>query len=391
MAVFGRRRAGLSEIIRMTDNLLIVADSDRDADMLYAVRMFVPDPFIYLRLNGKCHVVMNDLEIDRARKEAKHCKIISWSDCAKQLRRAGEKKISVARIVQFLLRQKRIKKIVVPGSFPLGLAEELRKLGIKVKCRPGAFFPERARKSAEEVKRISGALMMAEVGLAEGIQALKNAKVGRNRRLIYRNNPLTSEKLRAIIDTAILQAGGLANHTIVAGGQQACDPHEVGHGVLRAREPIVIDVFPRSQKTGYFGDITRTVVKGRADEAIRKLYDTVQRGQELAFDAMVQGANSVDVHVKVQDFFSSEGYRTGRRNGRMEGFFHGTGHGVGMEIHEAPRVGAGSRDKLMSGHVVTVEPGLYYPELGGVRLEDMALVTSNGPQNLTKFEKTLEV
>jgi Xaa-Pro aminopeptidase len=161
--------------------------------------------------------------------------------------------------------------------------------------------------------------------------------------------------------------------------------------VLRAREPIVIDVFPRSQKTGYFGDITRTVVKGRADEAIRKLYDTVQRGQELAFDAMVQGANSVDVHVKVQDFFSSEGYRTGRRNGRMEGFFHGTGHGVGMEIHEAPRVGAGSRDKLMSGHVVTVEPGLYYPELGGVRLEDMALVTSNGPQNLTKFEKTLEV
>lgn len=375
----------------MTDNLLIVADSDRDADMLYAVRMFVPDPFIYLRFNGKCHAVMNDLEIDRARKEAKHCKIISWSRCARELQREGQKKISVARVIQFLLRRKRIKRVVVPGNFPLSLAEELRKLRVKVKCRPGAFFPERARKSAEEVKRISGALMMAEVGLAEGIQALKNSRVGRNRRLIYRNNPLTSAKLRAIIDTAILQAGGLANHTIVAGGEQACDPHEVGHGLLRAREPIVIDVFPRSQKTGYFGDITRTVVKGRASEAVRKLYDTVERGQQIAFEAMRQGTVSVDIHSKVQEFFASEGYKTGRYNGRMQGFFHGTGHGVGMEIHEAPRVGPTSKDKLMSGHVVTVEPGLYYPALGGVRLEDMALVTSNGPKNLTKFEKVLEV
>jgi Xaa-Pro aminopeptidase len=375
----------------MTDNLLIVADSDRDADMLYAVGMFVPDPFIYLRLRGKCHVVMNDLEIDRARKEAKHCKVISWSQCMKQLQRDGVKKISVARVIKFILRQKRISKVSVPGSFPLCLAEELRGLKIKVKCRRGPFFPERARKTAEEVKRISGALMMAEVGLAEGIQALKNAKIGRNRRLIYRNNPLTAEKLRAIIDTATLQAGGLASHTIVAGGIQACDPHEVGHGVLRAREPIVIDVFPRSQKTGYFGDITRTVVKGRASEAVRKLYDTVQRGQELAFDEMCQGAATAHIHKSVQEFFAGEGYKTGRHNGRMQGFFHGTGHGVGMEIHEAPRVGPNSKDKLLSGHVVTVEPGLYYSELGGIRLEDIAHVTSNGPKNLTKFEKVLEV
>lgn len=375
----------------MTDNLLMVADSDHNADMLYAVGMFVPDPFIYLRLNGKCHVVMNDLEIDRARKEAKHCKVISWSRCAKQLRAGGEKNVSMARIIRFVLRSKRIRKVAVPASFPLCLAEELRKLKVKVSCKPGAFFPERARKSAEEVKRISGALMMAEVGLAEGIQALKNSRAGRNRRLIYRNNPLTSEKLRAIIDTAILQAGGLASHTIVAGGQQACDPHEVGHGILRAREPIVIDVFPRSQKTGYFGDITRTVVKGRASEAVRRLYDTVERGQEIAFNAMTQGASGVNIHAKVQEFFAREGFKTGRHNGRMQGFFHGTGHGVGMEIHEAPRVGPSSRDKLMSGHVVTVEPGLYYPELGGVRLEDMALVTSNGPRNLTKFEKILEI
>jgi Xaa-Pro aminopeptidase len=223
------------------------------------------------------------------------------------------------------------------------------------------------------------------------MQALKNAKVGRNRRLIYRNNPLTSEKLRAIIDTAILQAGGVTSHTIVAGGEQACDPHEVGHGVLRAREPIVIDVFPRSQKTGYFGDITRTVVKGRASEAVRKLYDTVERGQALAFAAMRHHAKTADIHGQVQELFAKEGYRTSRHNGRMQGFFHGTGHGIGMELHESPRVGANSKEHLLAGHVVTVEPGLYYPGVGGVRLEDMAFVTTNGPRNLTKFEKVLEI
>ena len=375
----------------MTDNLLIVADSDRDADMLYAVGMFVPDPFIYLRLGGKCHVVMSDLEIDRARKDATHCRIISRSRCANELQRAGVKEISTARIIQFLLQRKRLSRVVVPSNFPLGLADQLRRLKIKVVPKPGAFFPARARKSAEEVKKISATLMMAEVGLAEGIQTLKNAKVGRNRRLLYRNNPLTSEKLRAIIDTAILQAGGLANHTIVAGGEQGCDPHEVGHGILRAHEPIILDVFPRSQRTGYFGDITRTVVKGRATEAVRKMYDTVERGQEVAFSLFRHGATTAKIHEQVQALFVAEGFKTGRRDGRMQGFFHGTGHGVGLDIHEAPRVGPYSTDRLQSGQVVTIEPGLYYPGIGGVRLEDMALVTTNGPRNLTKFEKLLEV
>src|SRR5687767_4861117 len=113
---------------------------------------------------------------------------------------------------------------------------------------------------------------------------------------MYRNNPLTSEKLRGIINTAIVQAGGLAANTIVAGGTQACDPHERGHGKLRANEPIIIDVFPRSQKTGYFGDITRTVVKGRASEAVRKMYHTVTRGQELAFEKMEAGTPASEVH-----------------------------------------------------------------------------------------------
>ncbi len=372
------------------ENLLIVADSEHDANMLYAVGMFVPDPFIYLQVNGKCHVVMNDLEIDRALKQAKNCNVISLSQYQKKLRNQGEASPKLASVIAMILKEKRLKKILVPNNFPHGLARELRRLKIKVKVREGGFFPQRELKTPDEVKKLSAALMMAEVGLAEGIQALKSSKISKNRTLMYHGVPLTSEKLRAIIDIAIIQVGGLANHTIVAGGKQGCDPHERGYGILRANEPIILDVFPRSQKTGYFGDITRTVVKGKASEAIRKLYQTVAHGQEIAFGKVRHNAKGAEIHQAIQDYFQKEGYKTGKRKGRMEGFFHGTGHGLGLEIHESPRISS-SADVLKAGHVVTVEPGLYYPDIGGVRLEDVAHVTKDGMRNLTKFEKVLEV
>jgi Xaa-Pro aminopeptidase len=374
----------------MSDPLLIFADSERDANMLYATGLFVPDPFIYLNTGGRPQLVMSDLEIDRARAQAPHCRVTSLSACQQKLRREGVKAPGFARVIRQIFREKRIRRAVVPDSFPLGLARQLKKLGVKLKPRP-AVFPKRETKSADEVRKISAALMMAEVGMAEGMEVLRRSKIGRQRKLIYHGLPLTSEKLRSVIDCAILQACGLAANTIVAGGRQACDPHESGHGQLRANEPIIMDIFPRSQKTGYFGDITRTVVRGRASDAVKKLYDTVLRGQRIGFEKIRAKAKTADIHRAVQSFFVQRGYKTGRHNGRMEGFFHGTGHGLGLEIHEVPRISASSAEFLRAGHVVTVEPGLYYPEIGGVRLEDVALVTANGAKNLTRFEKVLEI
>jgi Xaa-Pro aminopeptidase len=374
----------------MSDTLLMVADSERDANMLYATGLFVPDPFIYLRGGGRPLIVLNDLEIDRARKQAPHCRAVSLSAYQQKLRRGGVKSPRFAHVIRQLLRESRTRRAVVPDNFPLGLARDLKKLGIKLKPREG-FFPRREIKSADEVRKISAALTMAEVGMAEGMQALRLAKIDKRRQLIYRGLPLTSERLRAVIDCAVMQASGLAANTIVAGGRQGCDPHERGHGRLRANEPIIIDIFPRSQKTGYFGDITRTVVRGRASEAVKKLYDTVLHGQKIAFQKIGAGTSTREIHQCVQQFFKQRGYTTGKRDGRMEGFFHGTGHGLGLEVHEAPRMGATSTGKLKAGQVVTVEPGLYYPEVGGVRLEDVALVTAGGARNLTRFENFLEI
>lgn len=374
-----------------SETLLLVADSERDANMLYAVGMFVPDPFVYLRIGNRSHIVLSDLEFDRARKQAPHCRTLSLSRYQARLRRQGVRKINLASVVREVLREKKLKRVLVPGNFPHGLARQLRDLNVKVKIKPGAFFPERETKSVDEVRKINAALTMAEVAMAEAIHVLRHSKISKTGRLIHHDLPLTAEKLRAVINVAVIQAGGLAHNTIVACGRQACEPHECGHGLLRANEPIVIDIFPRSQRTGYFGDISRTVVRGRASDPVRKLYATVEQGQYLAFKQLSHGASAAKVHEKVEEYFQQQGYRTDRRSGRMRGFFHSTGHGIGLDIHEAPRLSGASEDILQAGNVVTVEPGLYYPELGGVRLEDVAHVTRNGARNLTKFEKVLEV
>lgn len=370
---------------------LLVASSDQSADMLYAVGLFVPDPFIYLNAGRKPVVLLSDLEFNRVRRSAPHCEVHSLNRLRQSLTRSGIRSPGMAHMIRALLKERKIRKVVVPPEFPLGLERELKRLKIKVKVSSERLFPKRETKSTTEIRKISAALTMAEVGLAEAFQALKNARVGKNRRLIYHNAPLTSEKLRSIINTTIMQASGTAVHTIVAGGRQACDPHECGHGPLRANEPIVIDVFPRSQKTGYFGDITRTVVKGRASEAVRKLYDTVSRSQELAFGKIKAGARAADIHAAVQKFFVKEGYKTTRSNGSFKGFFHGLGHGLGLELHESPSLSEHSQDRLRSGNVVTVEPGLYYPGTGAVRLEDVVLVETHRARNLTRFEKILEI
>jgi Xaa-Pro aminopeptidase len=374
----------------MSETLLMVADSERDANMLYATGLFVPDPFIYVNFGHRPLIVLSDLEIDRARRQAPHCRVASLNQIQQKFRAQKIKSPGFAHVIREILRENKIRRATVPDNFPLGLARELKKLGIKLKPQAG-FFPQREIKSADEVRKISAALMMAEVGMAEGIQALRLSKIDKRRQLIYRGVPLTSERLRAVIDCAVLQACGLAANTIVAGGKQGCDPHERGFGKLRANEPIIIDIFPRSQKTGYFGDITRTVVRGRAGEAVKKLYDTVFHGQKIALQKVRAGTSTGEIHQCVQQFFTQRGYNTGKRNGRMEGFFHGTGHGLGLEIHEAPRMGATSTGALRAGQIVTVEPGLYYPGIGGVRLEDVALVTANGARNLTRFEKVLEI
>jgi Xaa-Pro aminopeptidase len=196
--------------------------------------------------------------------------------------------------------------------------------------------------------------------------------------------------VRGIIDRHLMDAGWIGKGTIVAGGEQAVDPHNRGSGPLLPHRPIIIDVFPRSTRTMYHADMTRTVVRGKISRRVREMYDTVNDGCEIAFARLRDGASGSEIHKAIQALFEERGFRTGPRDGKMEGFFHGTGHGVGLEVHERPRITGQIDDTMRAGHVVTVEPGLYYPGVGGVRIEDLVVVRKDGCENLNTYRKTLE-
>jgi Xaa-Pro aminopeptidase len=367
---------------------LIVAASESDPDMLYATNFWAPDPFIFLERNGKRTLVLSDLEIDRGRKQAKADEFVMFSELEREVQGKSRKAPPYERVLAHFLRKRGVRSAVVPAGFPLGYAEALAADKIHVRPANGLFWPKREAKSDKEIEMMGRALRITEKGLKRAIQVLKASKPGAGKRLLWRGKTLTSEMLRAEIDSAILRAGGVPTGTIVAGGDQACDPHERGFGPLFAGSLIILDVFPRNAKTGYFGDTTRTVLRGRASEAQRKLWETVKAGQALALKKVKAGVDGMTIHEAIQEFFTKRGFPTEIRKGRRVGFFHGTGHGLGLEIHEHPRL---QKVTLKARQVLTVEPGLYYPGLGGARLEDVVVVTKTGCKILSRFPKRLEI
>jgi Xaa-Pro aminopeptidase len=373
------------------DARLIVSASETDANLFYATGFFAPDPFIFFIHRGRKHLVMSDLEIDRARQQARVHTVLSLSRYEQQLRQARAKTVDTAAILTRIFSDRRIRSVVVPDNFPLGLAELLRKSGLRVGVCPGAFFPEREIKGDEEIREIQKAQRAAESGIEAAFQVLRNSRIRPDGTLWWQGSKLTSEILKQRISIAALENGCVASHTIVACGELGIDPHEVGTGPLKAHQPIIIDVFPRSQSSGYWGDITRTVVKGRASDRLKAQFQAVLKAQRLALKEIRPGIPGREIHQKVVNYFEQEGFSTGNTGGRMQGFFHGTGHGVGLEIHEAPRLGSKGNEPLRAGHVVSVEPGLYYAGGGGVRIEDLVVVTSAGIQNLTHLPKYLEI
>jgi Xaa-Pro aminopeptidase len=201
---------------------------------------------------------------------------------------------------------------------------------------------------------------------------------------------LTSEAVRHVIARCLLDASCVGERTIVSCGAHTTDPHETGRGPLFAHRPIILDIFPQHTENRYWADFTRTVVRGKASGRLKKMYSAVKTAQDAAMARIKPGADASAVHAAVNDVLLEAGFRTEKRHGRMQGFFHSTGHGLGLEIHEDPRIGP-RQENLVAGNVITVEPGLYYSDEGGIRLEDLVVVTRTGCRNLTRFPKKLEI
>src|SRR5438128_4492507 len=366
---------------------LIVAASDIDAAMIYASKFWAGDPCIFREQNGKRTIVLSDLEMDRGRRTAKVDEFVSFNQLEREVQGKAKASPPYEKVVAHFLRKRGVKSAVVPANFPLGFARELAKDDVDLATTNGLFWPEREAKTDEELKLIGRALRITETGLKRAIEVLKASKPA-GKKLRWSGKTLTSEILRAEIDSAMLRAGGTPTNTIVAGGDQACDPHERGSGPLFANSLIILDIFPRDPKSGYWGDMTRTVVRGRASDAQRKLWQTVLDGQELALREIKEGVDGMKIHKAIQALFKKRGYPTEVRNGTNVGFIHGTGHGLGLEIHEYPRL---QKVTLKDRQVLEVEPGLYYPGLGSMRHEGVGVVSTTGCKILSRFPKQLEI
>lgn len=364
---------------------LIIAASEADSNLYYACRFLAPDPFVYLEAGGRKILLMSDLEVDRARAQARVDEVLSLSEWeAKARQRWAQPRLTDT--VSLLLEDYGARAVEVPADFPLEIADRLRERGVTVTARPHPFFPQRLIKTAEEVAAIEQTQRHTEAALDAALNVLREGVISGDA-VIWKGLPLTAEHLRKVVHLSLMENDCIAQHTIIACGEQGVDPHNQGSGPIRPNEGIIFDVFPRSSRTRYFADMTRTVVKGKAGDELRRIYDAVLAAQLRGIELIRAGASGAAVHAEVTRTLEARGYTTGVLNGRNQGFFHGTGHGVGLDIHEPPRVSRVDQ-QLEAGQVVTVEPGLYYPGRGAVRIEDMVLVEEGGCRNLTRAPKT---
>jgi Xaa-Pro aminopeptidase len=372
--------------------LLFHADTHTSRDLLYFGRFECHDPFIALGHLGKKIAVLNALEFGRGLKESGFDEILSLEALQAEIRkkRPALTRPAVADIIAHLAQKLRIPAFVVPDEFPAGLLERLRAAGLAVNVATTPILPEREIKDAREAAAIRAGNRVAAAGFAAAEALLRRATIT-GRKLLLDDRPLTSQRVRLAIEIACLEAGGLALDTIVAGGDQACDPHCRGTGPLRAYELIIIDIFPRHIATGYHGDMTRTYLKGRATPEQRALVEAVTAAQKAARRVLRGGVISSAVHAECVKVFAERGYETKSTPSGAVGFFHGTGHGLGLAVHEAPRVSAPVNEPLKVGAVVTVEPGLYYPGLGGCRIEDVAWLTETGHKLLSSHPYAWEL
>jgi len=381
--------------------LLFYGNSYHSPDIYRSTGFLAPDPIIALEHGEERIIVASPLEHGRAEKESRATAVRDLMEFG--YRELSQQGLDVDRInavvIQRFLSERGLARVSVPRYFPVGLADQMRALGLALVVA-GDLTERRRKKRPDEIEHITAAQRATEEAWWLGVDAIRRADVRSDGTLMLDGEVFTAERLRWIVEQGLLARDcQTPDRTITAPGKQAADPHEIGHGPLRANEPIVMDIYPQ-HSSRYWADMTRTVSKGQPPDAIVRMYEVVKRAQDEAIAMLRPGVTGKEIHERVEDIIFEAGYDTLRPGHKhrpddpvIRGFFHGTGHGVGLEIHELPSIGRGKWGMvpLEPGDVVTIEPGVYDPDIGGVRLEDMLVVTENGARDLTHAPRDLVV
>jgi Xaa-Pro aminopeptidase len=370
----------------------LVDDTSHNSTQKYLSGFDAHDPFVTLYTPERTVLLVSALEYGRAKKQSRADEVrrVAEYDYRELVSEHGPAEAK-ARVHAEFLAEYDVSSVLTPERFPLGPADGMRDRGVAVEPEDSDRVAEiRATKTDEEIAHVREAQAANEAAMRATEDLLEAAAV-ENGTLVYEGDPLTSERVKEEIEVTLLRHGCGLDDTIVACGADAADPHDQGSGPLRADEAIIVDIFPRSKTTGYHADMTRTFLKGDPSEEIREWFDLTHEALDAALDAVEPGVTGADVHDVVCDIYEAAGHDTLRSNATAEtGFIHSTGHGVGLDVHELPRI-APNGEELEPGHVITIEPGLYDPSVGGVRIEDIVVVTDDGYENLTSYPVELVV
>jgi Xaa-Pro aminopeptidase len=377
---------------KSTAAILLIASPSESPDLVYSSGFWAPDPLVYLVTPKKRYLVVSRLEIGRARTLAANSKTYPPLEALtpEDVRVPKTGRGQLDQWALCLLRHIGLTRVSVPSDFPHGIAQRLEARGIRISTSREALFPKRQVKSPAEIACITESQQAAVDAMQSAVTMIGASSISRSGTLTYKGKTLRSEAVQRCIHHVLLDHNTVCGDVIVAGGAQGADPHERGSGPLRAHEPIVIDIFPRHMHHGYWGDITRTVLRGKATTQQKHMYNAVKAAHRASLTRVAPAVKCSSVHKASVDEFERRGFETGLLDGTPVGFIHSTGHGVGLAIHEAPSVSL-SEARLKKGNVITIEPGLYYPTTGGFRIEDTVVVTAKGYRQLVSCEKRFEI
>ena len=382
----------------MPTDVLIHGDTFSSAPLRHELPLGIADPLSYFEANGRRVAVISALDADRAVEAAPGLEVmdpheLGLDDLVAEGMRWHELDVELC-----LRAAKRLgtRRVVVPNALPVAVADRLRAEGIEVIPDEDEFIRRRRSKNAAELAGIRRAQAAADAGMAAAAELLREARPADDGLLTVDGEPLTSERVRGRIREVCAGLGAPADDDIiVAAGAAGATGHENGSGPIPAGVPLIVDIWPRDERTGCWSDMTRTFVAG-ADPAedIAAWHELSLTALDRALAGCAAGVTGRELFDAACDVFEAAGEPTQRTKPEGEplrdGFFHSLGHGVGLEIHEEPALGRTGGDPLVPGDVVAIEPGCYRNGYGGVRLEDLVLVTEDGCERLTDFPYGLE-
>ncbi|MEO2019848.1 MAG: Xaa-Pro peptidase family protein [Fuerstiella sp.] len=364
--------------------------------LLWRIRFMVGDPVALLELpNGdgvRSILLLRDIEMQRARQSANVDQVGCPADYAPEGGLSGDRETATAQAAAECLRREGITTVTADRSLPLIFAEFLTRAGITVQCDTELWVGDRRQKNEEEIEHLRQSQHVTEQAMQFACEMIGSAEARSGGVLFKENQPLTSERVRSAVDHFLMDKGFTNPRSIIAGGPNGADCHEVGAGELLTGLPVIVDIFPRSRSTLYWGDCTRTVVHGDIPDEIRKMNETVRQAKAAGVNAVAPGVTGEQVHRATIQVIQDQGFSVGLPDDQAPDSYcamtHGTGHGVGFDVHEPPLLDM-KGPKLLVGDVLTIEPGLYRRDMGGVRVEDMVVVTKDGCINLNTLSEEL--